>query len=116
MFGRRKVGQETVVRPGTLSSGDHFHISYDMMVKGFVYKRRSGLVRQFGVTVNGATRLVTSGDVVDRPTYEALLAAGAIRPKSSGNANGAAADDGGAPDQHGQNGEQRNKKGKNGAA
>lgn len=115
MFGRRKAGQETVVRPGTLSSGEHFHISYDMMVKGFVYKRRSGIVRQFGVTVGGATRLVTSGDVVDRPTYDALLAAGAIRPKSSGaDANGAVEEKG--ADQGGKNGDQRNKKGKPGAA
>ena len=30
--------------------------------------------------VNGATQLVTSGDVVDAATYNALLAAGAIRP------------------------------------
>lgn len=50
-----------------------------MMVKGSVYKRRSGLVRQFGVTVDGATRLVTSGDIVDRQTYDALLAVAAIR-------------------------------------
>jgi hypothetical protein len=54
-------------------------IEFDMMVKGSVYKRRSGLVRQFGVTVDGATRLVTSGDIVDRQTYDALLAVGAIR-------------------------------------
>lgn len=50
------------------------------MQKGFLYKRRSGMVRQFGVTVRGATRLVTSGDWVDRETYEALVRAGAIRP------------------------------------
>lgn len=58
-------------------------IDFDMMLKGSVYKRRSGVVRQFGVTVNGSTRLVTSGDVVDRATYEALLLARAIRQPSS---------------------------------
>jgi hypothetical protein len=57
-----------------------FQIDFDMMLKGSVYPRRRGPVRQFGVTVNGSTRLVTSGDVVDRDTYNALLAAGAIRP------------------------------------
>ena len=55
-------------------------IEFDMMLKGSVYRRRGGNVRQFGVTVHGATRLVTSGDLVDRSTYEALLVAGAIRP------------------------------------
>jgi hypothetical protein len=57
-----------------------YRIDFDMMVKGSIYKRRSGDVRQFGVTVNGATVLVTSGDVVDRATHEALIEAGAIRP------------------------------------
>jgi hypothetical protein len=57
-----------------------FPIGYDMMLKGSIIKRRRGAVRQFGVTVNGSTRLVTSGDTVDIDTYNALLAAGAIRP------------------------------------
>lgn len=54
-------------------------IEYDMMLKGSVYRRAYGDVRQLGVTVDGKTRLVTSGDKVDRITYEALLAAGALR-------------------------------------
>ncbi len=58
---------------------DLVRIEFDMMLKGSVYRRRSGNVRQFGVTVGGATRLVTSGDWVDRATYEALLAVRAIR-------------------------------------
>ncbi len=57
-----------------------------MMLKGSVHKRRKGPVRQYGVTVNGSTRLVTSGDTVDRETYQALLAAGAIRPATAGSA------------------------------
>ncbi|MEX2016158.1 MAG: hypothetical protein WD873_05925 [Candidatus Hydrogenedentales bacterium] len=114
MFGRwSKAGHDTVVRPGSVTTGDQFHISYEMMVKGFVYKRRTGLVRQFGVTVNGATRLVTSGDVVDRPTYDALVAAGVIRPKNAGsNPNGAASDGGsGQGSEKPKNGDQRPKKG-----
>jgi len=51
-----------------------------MMLKGSICNRRRQVVRQFGVTVNGSTRLVTSGDTVDTDTYKALLAAGAIRP------------------------------------
>lgn len=61
-----------------------YHIDLEMMLKGSFCKRRKKTIRQFGVTVNGATRLVTSGDVVDRETYEALLAAGAIRADAPG--------------------------------
>lgn len=56
-----------------------YAIDFNMMLKGSVYKRRNGNVRQFGVTVNGSTRLVTSGERVNRETYDALLEAGAIR-------------------------------------
>lgn len=55
-------------------------IDFEMMLKGSVYRRRRGTVRQYGVTVNGSTRLVTSGDVVDDDTFHALIVAGAIRP------------------------------------
>ncbi|HEO71280.1 MAG TPA: hypothetical protein ENN80_08455 [Candidatus Hydrogenedentes bacterium] len=64
-------------------AGAQLHeIDFDMMVKGRVIRRRGGAVRQYGVTVNGSTRLVTSGDIVDEDTYKALLAAGAIVPKA----------------------------------
>lgn len=49
-----------------------------MMLKGSIYQRKTGSVRQYAVTVNGSTRVVTSGEAVDRATYEALLKAGAI--------------------------------------
>lgn len=54
-------------------------IEYDMMLKGSVNTRNGLPVRQFGVYVDGVIRLVTSGDRVDRETYEALQAVGAIR-------------------------------------
>jgi len=57
---------------------EQFPISYGMMVKGSIAQRRGKPIRQFGVSVNGTTRVVTSGDIVDRTTYEALLEAGAI--------------------------------------
>lgn len=59
-----------------------YKIDFDLMVKGSVGKRNGKPIRQFGVTIDGSTRLVTSGDVVDRKTYEALLAVGAIRERS----------------------------------
>lgn len=57
-----------------------YHIDFDMMLKGTIHKRGGVSVRQYGVTVRGSTRLVTTGDWVDRETYEALMEAGAIRP------------------------------------
>lgn len=86
LFGRRKnAGRPPSGNPNPLASEEAplYHIEFDMMQKGFLYKRRSGMVRQFGVTVRGATRLVTSGDWVDRETFEALVRAGAIRPPVS---------------------------------
>lgn len=84
LFGRRqKRGGPPAQRFAAVSSPNQpqlHRINYEMMVKGSVCQRRSGVVRQYGVTVNGATRLVTSGDVVDGETYNALLAARAIRP------------------------------------
>lgn len=55
-----------------------FLISFDQMLKGAFHERNGRRIRQFGVTVRGSTMLVTSGDTVDRETYEALLAAKAI--------------------------------------
>ncbi len=57
-----------------------FRIDYDMMRKGNITMRKRTPIRQFCVTVDGASRLVTSGDTVDRKTYLALVAAGAIDP------------------------------------
>lgn len=56
-----------------------YRIEFDMMQKGSVNYRNGAAVRQFGVYVNGVIRLVTSGDMVDRDTYEALVAVGAIQ-------------------------------------
>jgi outer membrane biosynthesis protein TonB len=86
LFGKRKkpgaVQSQLAERKTSrgIRNSEVIRIEFDMMLKGSVYRRRGGDVRQFGVTVHGATRLVTSGDIVDRSTYEALLAAGAIRP------------------------------------
>lgn len=77
----KKTSKTTHKRPksSTPAPEEMYVIDFNMMLKGSVYKRRSGNVRQFGVTVDGATRLVTSGERVDRATYDALLDVGAIR-------------------------------------
>lgn len=66
---------DAAAKPGGL-----YAIEYDMMLKGPVTRRHGVPVRQFGVYVNGSIRLVTSGDHVDRETYDALIAERAIQP------------------------------------
>ena len=85
LFGRQKRGGlpphvQADVRAGAADHPEFYRIDFDMMLKGGVVNRRKGPVRQVGVTVDGSTRLVTSGDTVDRATYEALIKAGVIRP------------------------------------
>lgn len=50
------------------------------MLKGTITERGGVPIRQFGVYVDGVVRLVTSGEMVDRETFDALIAAGAIEP------------------------------------
>lgn len=61
---------------------DFIEVTFEMMKKGHIIKRGRQTCRQIGVTVDGATRLVTSGDAVDRDTYDALLRAGIITAAS----------------------------------
>ncbi len=55
-----------------------YRIDFEMMRKGSVLKRNGAPIKQHGITIDGSTRLVTSGDIVDRKTYEMLLESGAI--------------------------------------
>lgn len=57
-----------------------FIVPFERMMKGTVSERGGAPIRQFGVYVDGVVRLVTSGEMVDRETYDALIAAGAIEP------------------------------------
>lgn len=57
-----------------------FTVPFERMLKGTVADRDGVPIRQFGVYVDGVIRLVTSGEMVDRETYDALIAAGAIEP------------------------------------
>lgn len=74
---KRTPGRKDVEMGGRAES---YPIHFDMMLKGNFAVRGRKQVRQIGVTVNGSTHLVTSGDVVDRQVYEALIAMGAIAP------------------------------------
>lgn len=81
MFWQKGKKGKAVTEPVRIDAirAETYRIEYDMMLKGNVCRRNHGKARQIGVTVNGATRLVTSGDEVDRLTYEALLECGALR-------------------------------------
>ncbi|MBN2311114.1 MAG: hypothetical protein JXR94_19210 [Candidatus Hydrogenedentes bacterium] len=72
-----KVWHETADDPAAPA---FYRIPFEAMLKGSVLTRRREQIRQFGLSLRGRVRLVTSGDTVDRETYEALLAAGAVRP------------------------------------
>ena len=81
MFWRKKKKIKQTAEPVRTDAvqAETYRIDYDMMLKGNICHRNGEKARQIGVTVDGATRLVTSGDEVDRPTYEALLECGALR-------------------------------------
>lgn len=79
-----------------------YPIEFDMMVKGSIGERNGVPIRQFGVYVDGVVRLVTSGDRVDKETYDALLAVGAIVPSPTPRA----AEDAGAKDEGGDAGKE----------
>ena len=65
---------------GDLPKPATYEITFDMMEKGAKVLRHGRTVRQIAVMVGTNVCLVTSGDTVDRPTYEALLAGGIISP------------------------------------
>ncbi len=55
-----------------------FEVRFDDMLKGYYANRNGERIRQFCVYVDGASRLVTSGDIVDRTTFDALIEAGVV--------------------------------------
>jgi hypothetical protein len=60
-----------------IDSGFHT-INFDMMLKGNLYERSSGVVRQCSVTVKGATQLVTTGDRVSQEIFDAMVQSGIV--------------------------------------
>ena len=53
-------------------------VAYEQMLKGNKLSRRGRPIRQVAIVVSGTVQLVTSGDMVDRKTYEALILAGVL--------------------------------------
>lgn len=55
-------------------------VAYESMLKGNKVLRKGKPIRQVAIVVEGTVRLVTSGDRVDRRTFEALIGAGVLPP------------------------------------
>ncbi len=53
-------------------------VAYENMQKGNKLVRRGKPIRQAAVVVDGTVKLITSGDKVERRTYDALIAAGIL--------------------------------------
>ena len=88
MFGKRKglkakTGKPSKTKEDVPQAEKLMRLDFEMMLRGNVIDRPEGKVRQIGVTVDGATKVVTSGDLIDHETYKALIQVGAIQPKDS---------------------------------
>lgn len=82
LFRKRKRHNPGLDGGGTAAPGtpQSYFVGPDDLLKGNDVPRGRKKVRQFAVLVDSRVRVVTTGDVVDRATYEALLAAEAIAP------------------------------------
>ena len=80
IWSRNNVEGESLSKRGAPGSNQRYLITFEMMLKGNIAQRGRHQVRQYGVSVEGSTRIVTSGDSVDQATFDALVAAKAIDP------------------------------------
>lgn len=82
LFGKRRsvppTGKEGGARPAV--EQELYVVAYESMQKGNKLFRKGKPIRQVAVVVEGTARLVTSGDRVDRRTFEALIGAGVLPP------------------------------------
>jgi hypothetical protein len=86
LFGKRREGA-----PGGAGAPAYpavepemYVVSYESMLKGNKVLRRGKPIRQVAIVVEGTVKLVTSGDRVDRRTYDALIGAGVLPPANLG--------------------------------
>lgn len=82
LFGKRRslppTGKEGGARPAV--EPELYVVPYESMQKGNKLLRKGKPIRQVAIVVEGTARLVTSGDRVDRRTFEALIGAGVLPP------------------------------------
>jgi hypothetical protein len=80
LFGKRRRSAATR-QPGReqpSSPPEMYTVAYEQMLKGNKLSRRGRPIRQAAIVVRGTVTLITSGDSVDRKTYEALISAGVL--------------------------------------
>lgn len=81
-FGKRRsvppTGKDSGARPAV--EPELYVVAYESMLKGNKLFRKGKPIRQVAVVVEGTARLVTSGDRVDRRTFDALIGAGVLPP------------------------------------
>ena len=82
LFGKRRSSAATRQsgREQHSPQPEMFTVAYERMLKGNKLSRRGQPIRQAAVVVRGTVTLITSGDSVDRKTYEALISAGVLAP------------------------------------
>lgn len=82
LFGKRRdlppSGKDGGPRPTV--EPELYVVAYESMLKGNKVLRKGKPIRQVAIVVEGTVRLVTSGDRVDRRTFEALIGAGVLPP------------------------------------
>ncbi len=82
LFGKRRdlppSGKEGGARPAV--EPELYVVAYESMLKGNKVLRKGKPIRQVAIVVEGTVRLVTSGDRVDRRTFDALIGAGVLPP------------------------------------
>jgi len=75
---RRSAAVQQPVRPPGSVPPEMFVVAYEQMLKGNKLLRRGRPIRQVAIVVQGTVKLITSGDAVDRKTYEALVLSGVL--------------------------------------
>ena len=69
-------GQEPVAQ----NPSEYIFIADDMMLKGSPGMQNGTPVKRISIVVNGMIQLISTGDTVDRDTFNALLEMGAVCP------------------------------------
>lgn len=82
LFGKRREGAPGGARGPAYPAvePEMYVVSYENMLKGNKVMRRGKPIRQVAIVVEGTVKLITSGDRVDRRTYDALIGAGVLPP------------------------------------
>ena len=78
---RHAMERYYVKRPTGKVFGPFDQNAIRLMLKGNKLTRRGRPIRQVAIVVEGTVKLVTSGDRVDRRTYDALIESGVLPPR-----------------------------------